>query len=202
MHDGFLLEKCNCSHAVSSAWEGCSSARVMAGAAIKIRTGQVFNWNLIPISPTPISHLTVLGWWYLNIVSQQMKRSFTYTLAVAALIAVGLASYRLGLQAGTAQTKESFGSVLASVQADLGINTLQRLRALESDLARGCSREALAKIRFDIDLQLYVLSTFYKDYKGTWVVDGLAKRDPTLPGQLEGFKKQYGSSWTEPRCAA
>ncbi|NPC59396.1 hypothetical protein [Caenimonas soli] len=129
-----------------------------------------------------------------------MKRLFACALAVVALVAFGFVSYRLGLQAGAAQAKEAFGSVLASVQADLGVNKLQRLRALESDLARGCSKEALAKVRFDIDVELYVLSSFYRDYKGTSAVDQLAKRDPALPGQLEGFKKQYGDSWTEPKC--
>src|SRR6185369_14906982 len=135
-------------------------------------------------------------------VRQQMKRLFAYALAVVALVAFGLISYRLGLQAGATQAKEAFGSVLASVQADLGVNKLQRLRALESDLSRGCSKEALAKIRFDIYIELYVLSSFYRDYKGTPVVDQLVKRDSTLPSQLEGFRKQYGDSWTEPKCAA
>lgn len=131
-----------------------------------------------------------------------MKRRFAYTLVAIAVVTVGLFSYGFGLHVGTTRAKEGLDSVLASVQADLGLSKLDRLRALESDLARGCSREALAKVRFDIDLQLYVLSSFYRDYKGTWVVDELVKRDPTLPSQLDGFKKKYGSSWTEPKCAA
>lgn len=92
--------------------------------------------------------------------------------------------------------------MLASVQADLALSKLQRLRTLEADLARGCSKETLAKLRFDIDTQLYVLSSLYRDHKGTWVVEELAKRDPTIPAQLEGFRSQYGNSWTEPKCAA
>ena len=131
-----------------------------------------------------------------------MNRSLAIALAVAAVVVVGLASYRLGLRAGADQAKESFGSVLASVQADLGLSKLQRLRVLEADLARGCSKEALAKLRFDIDSQLYVLSSLYRDHKDTWVVEELAKRDPTIPAQLKSFKSQFGNSWTEPKCAA
>lgn len=121
--------------------------------------------------------------------------------AVLALIAC-FASYRVGVSAGAARAKEAFGPELASVQADLGLSKLQRLRALEADLARGCSKETLAKLRFDIDTQLYVLSSLYRDHKGTWVVEELAKRDPSMPSQLEGFKSQYGNAWTEPKCVA
>lgn len=131
-----------------------------------------------------------------------MNRSLAIAAVTAAVIVVGLASYRLGLRAGAAQAKESFGSVLASVQADLGLSKLQRLRVLEADLARGCSKEALAKLRYDIDLQLYVLSSLYRDHKGTWVVEELGKRDPNVTAQLESFKSQFGNSWTEPKCAA
>ncbi|MEJ8840464.1 hypothetical protein [Ramlibacter sp. AN1133] len=131
-----------------------------------------------------------------------MNRSLAISLSATAVVAVGLASYRLGLRAGAVQAKESFGSVLASVQADLGLSQLQRLRVLEADLARGCSKEALAKLRFDIDSQLYVLSSLYRGHRGTWVIEELAKRDPTLPAQLESFKSQFGNSWTEPKCAA
>jgi hypothetical protein len=131
-----------------------------------------------------------------------MNRSLVIALSSAVVFVVSLASYRLGLRAGAAQAKESFGSVLASVQADLGLSKLQRLRALEDDLARGCSKEALAKLRFDIDSQLYVLSSLYRDHKGTWVVEELVKRDPAIRAQLESFKSQFGNSWTEPKCAA
>jgi hypothetical protein len=130
-----------------------------------------------------------------------MKRLLAIALSVTAAVLVGFVSYRFGLRAGAAQSKEAFGPVLASVQADLGLSKLQRLRALEADLARGCSKEALAKIRFDIDSQLYVLASLYRDHKGTWVVEELAKRDPTIASQLEGFKSQFGNSWTEPKCA-
>ena len=135
-------------------------------------------------------------------VRPQMKRSLAIASVAAAVVLAGLASYRLGLRAGAAQAKESFGPVLASVQADLGLSKLQRLRVLEADLARGCLKEALAKLRFDIDSQLYVLSSLYRDHRDTWVIAELAKRDPTIPAQLESFKSEFGNSWTEPKCAA
>ncbi len=131
-----------------------------------------------------------------------MKRSVALTLSLTIAIVACFATYRLGLHVGAAHAKEAFGPVLASVQADLGLSKLQRLRQLEAELARGCSKETLAKLRFDIDSQLYVLSSLYREHKGTWVIEELAKRDPTLPSQLEGFKSQHGNSWTEPKCAA
>ena len=135
-------------------------------------------------------------------VRPQMHRYLALTLAAAAVLVIALASYRLGLRAGATQAKKAFGSVLASVQADLGLSKLQRLRVREADLARGCSKEALAKLRFDIDTQLYVLTSLYRDHKGTWVIEELAKRGPTVTAQLESFKSQFVSSWTEPKCAA
>jgi hypothetical protein len=131
-----------------------------------------------------------------------MKRSLAYPLSVIAVLAACFGTYRLGLNAGAAHAKEAFGTVLASVQADLGLTKLQRMRVLEADLVRGCSKEALAKIRFDIESQLFVLASLYRDHKGTWVIEELAKRDPTIPSQLEGFKSQHGSSWTEPKCTS
>lgn len=130
----------------------------------------------------------------------QMKPTLAYPLSIIAVLAACFSTYRLGLSVGADHAKEAFGSVLASVQADLGLTKLQRLRVLEADLARGCSKEALAKLRFDIESQLFVLASLYQDHKGTWVIEELSKRDPTIPSQLEGFKSQYGSSWTEPKC--
>ncbi|UUZ63396.1 hypothetical protein LP417_28260 [Polaromonas sp. P1-6] len=114
--------------------------------------------------------------------------------------AMAVASYAVGVAVGRAQSKEAFAPVLASVQADLGLNHVLRLRELESDLARGCSSEALAKVRFDSHTQMLVLSSLYKEHKGTWVVEGIAKRDPTMPSQLEQFRKMH-DSWTEPKCS-
>ena len=129
-----------------------------------------------------------------------MNRSLAYPLSVFFVLAACFGTYRLGLSVGETHAKEAFGPVLASVQADLGLTKLQRLRVLEADLARGCSKEALAKLRFDIESQLFVLASFYRDHKGTWVIEELVKRDPTISSQLEGFKNQYSSSWTKPKC--
>ena len=131
-----------------------------------------------------------------------MKKSLVYAVAGVTVVVACIVSYRLGLGVGSSQAKEAFGPVLASVQADLGVGRLQRLRSLEADLARGCSKEVLAKLRFDIDSQLYVLASLYREHKGTWAFDEIVKRDPTIPSQLEGFKSEHGGAWTEPKCAA
>jgi len=130
-----------------------------------------------------------------------MKRPLIFTLIVVGLIASGVVSFQLGARAGHAQAKDSFGPVLASVQADLGLSNLQRLRALESDLVRGCSQEVLAKLRFDINAQLYVLASIYREHKDSWVTDELTKRDSKVASELEGFKQSL-TSWTEPKCGA
>src|SRR5258706_16089810 len=100
-----------------------------------------------------------------------------YSISAVLFVAAGTASYVAGVAVGRGQSKEAFAAVLASVQADLGLNQVLRLRELESDLARGCANEALAKVRFESDTQMYVLSSLYKEHKGTWVVESIAKRD-------------------------
>lgn len=122
-----------------------------------------------------------------------------YSVLAILFAAVAIASYAVGVANGKAQSKEAFAPVLASVQADLGLNHVLRLHELESDLARGCAREALAKVRFDSHTQMLVLSSLYKQYKGTWVVEGIAKRDPAMPPRLEQFRKMH-DSWNEPKC--
>jgi hypothetical protein len=131
-----------------------------------------------------------------------MTRRSTYALFIAALVIVGVVAYGVGLRTGRAQASRAFASVLASVQADLGLNHLQRLREFQGDLSHGCSKEVLAKVLFDIDIQMDLLASFYREYKGTSEVEALARRDPTLVAQLEGFKKKYGNSWSEPKCPA
>jgi|JI10StandDraft_1071094.scaffolds.fasta_scaffold592463_2 hypothetical protein len=120
--------------------------------------------------------------------------------ALAVLIAaVAVAAYLAGVAVGKARSRETFPPLLASVQLELGLNHLERLRELESDLSRGCSSEALAKVQFDSHTQMLVLSSIYKENQGTWVVEEVAKRDPTMPKKLEQFR-QVHNSWTEPKC--
>jgi len=127
------------------------------------------------------------------------RRALASVLLASAFLLVGFASYRIGLRAGASQAKDAFAPLLGSVQIELALNKLQRLRVLEADLGRGCSKEALAKVKFDLQTELYVLSTLYQDYEGTWAVEQLGKREPALPAQLKGFKKKH-DSWTEPKC--
>ncbi|MBQ0962012.1 hypothetical protein KAK06_23955 [Ideonella sp. 4Y11] len=122
-----------------------------------------------------------------------------YTIISVLVLVAALASYVAGVTVGRTQSREAIPGLLASVQADLALNHIVRLRELESDLARGCSNEVLAKLRFDLHTQMYVLSSLYKEHKGTWVVESIAKREPTMPEQLEQFRKAH-DAWTEPKC--
>jgi hypothetical protein len=130
-----------------------------------------------------------------------MAPSARYSVLAVLFVATVVGSYAVGVRVGRTESKESFAPVFASVQADLGLNLILRLRELESDLARGCSSEALAKVRFDSHTQMLVLSSLYKEHKGTWVVENIAKRDPTMPAQLEQFRKLH-DSWKEPKCTS
>ena len=128
-----------------------------------------------------------------------MARFPRYALIALLFVATATGSYIGGMEVGRTQAKSAFASVLASVQVDLGQTRLERLRQLESDLARGCSNEAMAKVRFDIHTQMTVLSSLYKEHKDTWVVESIAKRDPSLPAKLGQFQSPH-DSWTEPKC--
>jgi hypothetical protein len=129
-----------------------------------------------------------------------MTRRYLFTTAVALLVITGIAgAYVAGIHIGRGQAKDAYGQMLASVQADLGLTKLQRLRELEGELSRGCTKETLAKLRIDIDSQLHVLASLYQDQRGTWVMNDLAKRDPAILDQLKTFKPQQ-DSWTEPKC--
>lgn len=123
-----------------------------------------------------------------------------YALITSLFIAGATAAYLGGVSVGRSNGKEATAAVLASVQAELALNNVLRLRELQSDLARGCAVEVLAKLRFDLHSQSYVLASLYKEHKGTWVVENIAKRDPSMPAHLEQFRQQY-DSWNEPKCA-
>lgn len=128
-----------------------------------------------------------------------MKPVTRYSVLAVMFIATVAMAYSVGVAVGRGQSQESADQALASVQLDLGLNHLQRQRELEADLSRGCSDEALAKVRFDIHTQMLVLSSLYKRHKETWVVEKVVKRDSTLPLQLEQFHQTH-SSWIEPKC--
>jgi len=129
-------------------------------------------------------------------------KSFSHYATITALaIAAAVGSYLLGVKVGKSYSSELFADILASVQADLALNKVVRLRELEKDLSVGCSTEALDKIRIDIDNQMYVLSSLYKEHKNSGAMASISKRDPSLPAQLENFSRKNGDSWTEPKCA-
>jgi hypothetical protein len=123
-----------------------------------------------------------------------------HSIIAALLIATAAASYVGGVAVGRTQSMAAFPAVLASVQTELALNHLDRVRELENDLSRGCTSEALAKVRVDSHVQMSVLSSLYKEHKNTWVVESIAKRDPTMLEQLEQFQISAGS-WPTPKCA-
>ena len=128
-----------------------------------------------------------------------MVKAIKYPVAALLAVALLFISYSLGVHVGATNTKDTVAGLLASTQADLALNHIHRLRDLQSDLERGCSAKALAKIEFDLHTQMYVLSSTVKEYSGTWVVQNLSKRDPDLIHQLGNFKVQH-NSWVEPKC--
>jgi len=129
-----------------------------------------------------------------------MKSFSRYATFTTLAIAAAVGSYLLGVKVGKSYSNELFAGILASVQADLALNKVVRLRELEKDLSVGCSTEALDKIRIDIDTQMYVLSSLYKEHKNSGAMASISKRDPSLPAQLENFSRKNGDSWTEPKC--
>jgi len=133
-------------------------------------------------------------------VGVRMKRFSRHVGLIVLIISASVGSYLFGIKIGRAHSDVVFSGALASVQADLGLTKLLRLRELEKDLSHGCSTEALAKIRIDIENQLYVLSSLYKDHKSSGAMDGISKREPGLPSQLESFSLKNGGSWVEPKC--
>jgi hypothetical protein len=106
------------------------------------------------------------------------------TIIAVVVVVTAVASYSGGVAVGRAQATKATAALVAAIQTDLALNHVLRLRELESDLARGCSNEALAKVRFDSHTQMLMLSSLYRDHKGTWVVENIAKREPTMPEQL------------------
>lgn len=129
-----------------------------------------------------------------------MKSVARYLLFTVLIIAAAVGSYILGYKADKDHSVEVFAAALASTQADLGLNNLIRLREMERDLSVGCSTEVLEKVRIDIDIQMYVLSSLYKEHKSSGAMASISKRDPSLPAQLENFSKRNGDSWIQPKC--
>ena len=128
-----------------------------------------------------------------------MAKTIKYLVATLIVVVLCFGSYRFGIRVGETAGKDATAGLLASVQADLALNQIHRLRELQSDLERGCSAEVLTKVGFDLHTQMYVLSSTVKEYGGTWVLETVSKRDPELIGQLRSFKVQH-DSWVEPKC--
>jgi len=126
-----------------------------------------------------------------------MKTLIASSAVVGLLALTAIGSFMLGAKTNRAEPAAG----VAAVQAVLGFNHLLRYRELEADLSKGCSSEALEKVRISIDQETRLLSSYYAEHNSPSVSEYISKRDPTLLTQLKGFKSKYGDSWSEPQCA-
>jgi hypothetical protein len=129
-----------------------------------------------------------------------MKKPLRFLLVGAIAIVFLFAAFALGAVTQYRQNQQ-INIEMASGQAMLWFNHLLRFRELESDLTKGCSTEALEKVKITIAEEMRLLSSFYKEHNNTWVNKYIADRDSTLLAQLDTYKSPYGNSWTEPQCA-
>lgn len=126
-----------------------------------------------------------------------MKTLIASVALVSLLVLAAIVSFSLGAKTNRAEHRAG----LASVQAALGFNHLLRYRVLEADLSKGCSSEALEKVRISIDQETRLLSEYYEKHNDPGLSVYISKRDSTLLTRLKGFKTKYGNSWTEPECS-
>jgi hypothetical protein len=129
-----------------------------------------------------------------------MKKPLRYLVAGVMALVVALGSFALGAMSQH-RRNEQINVDLAAGQAMLWFNHLLRFRELESDLTKGCSAEALEKVKISIAEEMRLLSSFYHEHNNTWLNKYISDRDPKLLAQLATFKSPYGNSWTEPQCA-
>lgn len=112
------------------------------------------------------------------------------------LVLVAAGSFVLGAKSSSRRV----GVEAVSVQAMQWFNHLLLFRELESDLVKGCSDEALEKVRKSIDMEMTYLSSTYGTYKNTWVGNYILDRDPNLMGELENYKSKYPGGPIKPKC--
>ena len=116
----------------------------------------------------------------------------------AVIMAVG--SFALGVHRGRSFSEQVASETLNLVQAELSVNHLHRYRELEADLARGCTTEALEKLRIRVNTETLELASLYRQSKLALIKEMLEHRDPVLLKQLPSFKSKYGNAWKEPAC--
>ena len=125
-----------------------------------------------------------------------MKKLFL----VLGVIGLFVLTFTLAFSYGRKIEKDVIPIKLATIQAMLAFNHLQRYRELESDLSKGCLGEALEKTKISKDIELKLLASFLNEHGDTWVNKYISDRDPSLLEKLKVFRSAYGDSWTEPTC--
>ena len=123
-------------------------------------------------------------------------------VAVFARVVVAAAG---GYAAGARQRGDSPAQVdhtPGEIQATLQFNHLLEYRRLEKFLLAGCSAEALAQLKFDVDLQMGLVAELRQAHPSAWADHDMSALDPGTFGELGVFKSAYGNSWNEPVCKA
>ena len=121
-------------------------------------------------------------------------------LIVGWLISLVAVSY---LTASSLYTNQfaAFGVKLDEVQAEFALNHMERYSALESDLSKGCYKEAQEKAKISKTQELSLIAGFLKNHPDSSISELINNRDPKLLEQLKSFKSPYGDSWNEPKCS-
>jgi len=129
-----------------------------------------------------------------------MRKSLRIALLATVFLVVAGTGYFVG---ALSQYKRNqyLDQQMAAVQATLWFNHLKRFQELESDLSKGCSREALEKVKISIAEEMSLLASFYRTYEDPEFNKYVSARDPTLLSGLESYSNPYGTSWREPKCA-
>jgi hypothetical protein len=126
-----------------------------------------------------------------------MKKIALAILAVVSLVA----SFAAGGHLTRRHIMGELDEALYETQAMLWFNHLGDYKEIESDLLRGCHREALEKTRIAIDQEMRLLAEFHAKHPSSSLNKYISDRDPKLLEQLREFKSKYGNSWKVPKCA-
>lgn len=124
----------------------------------------------------------------------------TITIAIGALFVLGLVAVG-SFRAGRIYQGRENSAELASIQAALQFNHLQTFDEVESDLERDCNDVALEVAKNGVDEELWLLSSYAKEYPGSWALKQMVDRDPAILDRLRQFKSRHADNgWTVPAC--
>jgi hypothetical protein len=97
----------------------------------------------------------------------------------------------------------AFGLKLDEFQAEFALNHMARYKEIESDLSKGCFKEAQEKAKISKNQELWLLADFLKRHPNSSasISKLINDRDSKLIEQLKSFKNPYGNSWKGPTCS-